>query len=79
APERRPRPWEKAPLRTDPITVAEIRAQKAANLAHLKRKARREEARLREVQARQQAETAPLRAAQAARDRAWRETRGRDG
>lgn len=67
----RPTPWERPPLRSDPITVEEILAQKALNLARLKRKAAREEKRLRAVYAQQEAEQEAVRAAQAARDRAW--------
>lgn len=70
---RRPYPFEQPPLRTDPITVEEILVQKAANLARLKRKAAREERRLREVYAQQDAEGASVREAQDERDRAWAE------
>lgn len=68
---RRPFPWEKAPLGSDPITVDEILLQKEANLARLKRLAAREKKRLREACARQEAEIAGLREAQAERDRRW--------
>ncbi|MGV7032370.1 hypothetical protein [Methylobacterium symbioticum] len=70
---RRPYPWQQPPLRDDPISVEEILAQKAANLARLKRKAARERTRLREACAEQDADRAALREAQAERDRLWAE------
>ena len=74
---RRPRPWEKPPLRSDPITVEEILAQKAVNLAMSKKKAAREEKRLQQVYAQQKAEQAEMQEEQAERDRAWAEVRQR--
>lgn len=74
---RRPNPWEQPPLRSDPISVEEIQAQKAANLARLKRRAAQEKKRLRAVHARQEAEQMVVREEQAERDRAWAEMRQR--
>ncbi|AWN36940.1 hypothetical protein [Methylobacterium radiodurans] len=78
-PQRRPPPWEKAPLRADPIGLDEILAQKAKTEAHRKRKAA-DAARARRADlATEAAERAALREAQEARDRAWAEARERRG
>lgn len=79
APPRRPRPWETPPLRTDPIGLDEILAQKARTEAHRKRKAARAAEARRADLAAEAAERAALREAQEARDRAWAEARGKTG
>lgn len=78
-PPRRPRPWEKPPLRTDPIGLDEILAQKTRTEAHRKRKAARAAEARRVDLAAEAAERAALREAQEARDRAWAEARGKTG
>ncbi|GJE49952.1 hypothetical protein GOFOIKOB_2993 [Methylobacterium tardum] len=69
-------PRTKAKLKPAPKTVEDAIAEKAQRDERLKRRAAREEKRLRKVYAAQDAANALLREEQAKRDREWAEARG---
>ncbi|WP_244474925.1 hypothetical protein [Methylobacterium sp. Leaf99] len=67
--------WQAPKAPPEPITVAELQAQKLAAETRRRKMAEREARRLRAVHAEQERQSAAARAAQAERDRAWAGTR----
>ncbi|TXN72697.1 hypothetical protein FV230_03945 [Methylobacterium sp. WL6] len=72
---RQPFPWARKKEPVKPITIEEILAQKAADLAWKRKAAAREEKRMRKLYAEQDREHTTIREAQAQRDREWAEAR----
>ncbi|MCJ2081475.1 hypothetical protein [Methylobacterium sp. J-090] len=67
--------WQAPKTQPEPITVAELQAQKLAAETRRRKMAEREARRLRAVHAEQERQSAAIRAAQGERDRAWSEAR----
>ena len=76
---RHPFTWPRKKEPVKPITIEEILAQKAADLAWRKAAAAREEKRMRKFYAEQDREHAAIREAQAQRDKEWAEQRHQRG
>lgn len=73
---RQPFIWPRKKEPVKPITIEEILAQKAADLAWKKKAAAREEKRMRKLYAEQDRDYATIRETQAVKDREWAEAKG---
>ncbi|WP_246686657.1 MULTISPECIES: hypothetical protein [unclassified Methylobacterium] len=73
---RQPFIWPRKKEPVKPITIEEILAQKAADLAWKKKAAAREEKRMRKLYAEQDRDHATIRETQAVKDREWAEAKG---